>query len=179
MKALRPDPGIRLKLIGTAAAVCAAALVMAGCESAPAEARSAAAATAAASAATAGASAAATPANGAGTAAPAQSNADDHIIWNPVGQWSGHGSLQTESFPGDTGSFRIRWKADNDRANGKGHFALTIHSAISGRPLEVAVEDGPAGEGTAYVQEDPRIFFAVVDAADLDWSFTIEEALTR
>jgi hypothetical protein len=169
---------VRAKLIGTAAVLCAAAVLTSACESPPAEARSAAAARAAAIATTHGTSAAA-PAAGAGNAASTPSNEDERIIWNPVGEWSGHGSLQTESFPGDTGSFRIRWKANNDRANGKGHFALTIHSAISGRPLEVAVEDGPAGEGTAYVQEDPRIFFAVVDAADLDWSFTIEEALTR
>ncbi|MDR1988616.1 MAG: hypothetical protein LBQ09_00115 [Acidobacteriaceae bacterium] len=99
-------------------------------------------------------------------------------MWRPLGEWSGHSSLQTESF-GETGSFRIHWKATNEHVPGKGHFSLTIHSAVSGRPLQVAVEDGGVGEGTAYVSEDPRIFFAVVDAGDLDWSFTVEEALGR
>ena len=64
-------------------------------------------------------------------------------------------------------------KATKDSADA--NFLLTIHSAISGRPLEVMVEQKGNGEGTAYLSEDPRVFFAVVDAANIDWTFTIEE----
>lgn len=95
-------------------------------------------------------------------------------IWRPLGTWSGHGNLQSESFPGDSGAMRIRWATKN-APDPAAPFTLTIHSAISGRPLMVMVEHKGNGEGTAYLSEDPRVFFAVVEAADLDWTFTIEE----
>ena len=54
-------------------------------------------------------------------------------------------------------------------------FQLTIHSAISGRPMQVVVDQAGDGEGTAYFSDDPRVFFAVVDSKNIDWTFTIEE----
>jgi len=101
------------------------------------------------------------------------------VAWRELGKWSGRGQLQTESFPGETGSLRIQWQTRNEAVPGAGRFELTIHSAISGRPLLTAVSEKGAGEGTAFVSEDPRIFFAVVDSAGLDWSFTIEEGVSR
>jgi len=94
-------------------------------------------------------------------------------IWRPVGTWSGRAQLQTESWPGDTGAMRIRWTTTHAAAAGV--FKLTIHSAISGRPMEVVVEHEGDGNGTAYFSDDPRVFFAVVDAKDLEWTFTIDE----
>lgn len=94
-------------------------------------------------------------------------------VWRPVGTWTGRGQLQTESWPGDTGAMRIRWTTSH--AAPAGVFSLTIHSAISGRPMEVVVDHKGDGSGTAYFSDDPRVFFAVVDAKDLDWTFTIEE----
>jgi len=58
-----------------------------------------------------------------------------------------------------------------------GEFKLTIHSSISGRPLQVAVDQRGPGSDTAYVNEDPRVFFAVVDASNIEWSFSIDEAI--
>jgi hypothetical protein len=114
-------------------------------------------------------------------------NADDSVIWEHLGSWSGHGSTQTESFTGETGSFRIKWvtravrapetKAPAGKAPVQGLFKLTIHSSISGRPLQVAVEQQGPGGDTAYVNEDPRVFFAVVDASNIEWSFSVEEAV--
>jgi hypothetical protein len=101
------------------------------------------------------------------------------MAWRPLGSWEGSGDKQTESFPGDTGAFRIRWTTKNEKAPGSGHFTLTFHSAISGRPLMTAVEQNGNGDGTAYVTEDPRIFFAVVESTGLDWQFTVEEGVTR
>ena len=94
-------------------------------------------------------------------------------FWRPVGTWTGHGQLQTESWPGDTGAMRGRWKTSH--SGPEGTFSLTIHSAISGRPMETIVSHSGDGDGTAYFSDDPRVFFAVVDSKNLDWTFTIEE----
>ena len=95
------------------------------------------------------------------------------VVWRSMGAWSGRGNTQTESFTSDSGSMRIGWTT----AKGAGTFRLTIHSAISGRPLIEAVDQRGAGAGTAFVHEDPRVFYAVVDSTDLDWSFTLQEAV--
>jgi hypothetical protein len=52
---------------------------------------------------------------------------------------------------------------------------VTVHSDVSGRPLLVAVEHKGAGHDTAYVYEDPRQFFLVVESAGLDWTLAAEE----
>lgn len=68
---------------------------------------------------------------------------------------------------------RIRWRTSGAATDGT--FTLTIHSAISGRPMETVVDQKGNGDGTAYFSDDPRVFFAVVDAKHLDWTFTIDE----
>ena len=99
--------------------------------------------------------------------------------------------MQTESFTGATGAFRIKWAAREGQAAvkkplagkalapepGPGTFKVTIHSSISGRPLQIAVDQLGPGADTAYVNEDPRVFFAVVDAANIEWSFSVDEAV--
>jgi hypothetical protein len=94
-------------------------------------------------------------------------------IWQRLGTWSGHGQLQTESFNGDSGALRIRWTASHSTSDGT--FQLTVHSAISGRPMGVVVDHAGDGDGTAYFTDDPHVFFAVVDSKDLDWTFTVEQ----
>ena len=101
----------------------------------------------------------------------------DEVIWERLGAWSGTKSLQTESFTSDTGAFRIAWETRPGKAPEEGTFLLTLHSAISGRPLQVVVDHRGLGAATAYVNDDPRIFFAVVDASNLEWSFTVDEAI--
>jgi hypothetical protein len=101
------------------------------------------------------------------------------VAWRRLGSWSGQGNAQSESFTSDTGSMRVQWKTSNEASPGTGTFRLIINSAISGRPLLTAVDRSGTGSDVAYVQEDPRVFFAVVESANLDWSFTIEEAVSR
>jgi hypothetical protein len=98
-------------------------------------------------------------------------------VWERLGQWSGQKSLQTESFTSDTGAFRITWDTHAGQTPGEGTFLLTLHSAISGRPLQIAVDHRGPGGGTAYVNDDPRVFFAVVEASNIKWSFTVHEAV--
>jgi hypothetical protein len=102
----------------------------------------------------------------------------DTILWHRVGAWSGVGSLQTESFESGTGSLRVQWKTTNETAPGSGTFHLAFHSSISGRELQVAVDRKGVGADTAYVQQDPHVFFAKVESANLEWSFTVDEAVT-
>jgi hypothetical protein len=44
------------------------------------------------------------------------------------------------------------------------------------RLQEPVNQTGP-GEGTAYVADDPRVFHILVESSNLDWSFTVEEAV--
>jgi hypothetical protein len=99
------------------------------------------------------------------------------VAWRPLGSWSGRGNTQTESFTSDSGSMKVEWTAKDGKKPGAGTFHLVIHSAISGRPLIDAVDHRGAGAGTEFVYEDPRVFFAVVESADLEWSFSLQEAV--
>jgi hypothetical protein len=108
---------------------------------------------------------------------PAPRQAEEIVIWKRLGSWSGRGNAQTESFLGLTGSLRFNWKTTNEKPPGGGRFRLVLQSAISGRALQDAVDRQGPGEGTAYVAEDPRTFYVLVESANLDWSFTVEEAM--
>jgi hypothetical protein len=33
------------------------------------------------------------------------------------------------------------------------------------------------GQGVGYVQQDPHVFYLVVDSSHTDWKFTVEEAI--
>jgi hypothetical protein len=99
------------------------------------------------------------------------------LVWHQLGSWSGHGSMQTESFTSDTGTLRVRWEATPPSSTPNAPFRLTAHSAISGRPLQQVVEYAGAGAGVDYVQQDPHVFYMVIDAKDVNWRFTVEEAI--
>lgn len=102
---------------------------------------------------------------------------EPEVAWRRLGSWSGTGNMQTESFESD-GSLRVQWKTANETAPGSGTFRLAFHSSISGRELQEAVDRQGVGADTAYVQQDPHVFFAKVESANLDWSFTVDEAVT-
>lgn len=99
------------------------------------------------------------------------------LAWRPLQSWSGRESMQTESFMSDTGGFRVRWETKNETRPGAGAFTLTLHSAISGRPLASVVEHRGVGRDVAYVYEDPRVFYFVVSAANVEWSFSADEGV--
>ncbi len=103
--------------------------------------------------------------------------AQDITVWRKIGSWTGRTLLQTESFIGDTGAFRVHWRTFNESAPGAGRFRVVLHSSVSGRPLLVAVEHRGVGRDISYVNEDPREFFIVVESQHLEWSVTVEEAV--
>ncbi len=99
------------------------------------------------------------------------------VVWKNLGEWSGRGNAQTESFIGLTGALRMHWRTKNEAPKGAGTFRLILQSAISGRALQEPVDEKGPGEGTAYAADDPRAYYITVESANLDWSFTVEEAL--
>ena len=102
------------------------------------------------------------------------------VVWRPLGSWSGRGSLQTESFTSETGALRVRWEtklSESVTPLAPGQFRLNAHSAISGRLLQPVVEQAGAGSGVGYVQQDPHVFYVVVESNQLNWTFTVEEAV--
>lgn len=101
----------------------------------------------------------------------------ERVLWKPIASWTGHGNLQTDSFEMATGNWRVAWQAHNPKDPKAGLFRVSVHSAISGRPLETAVEHRGDGRDIDYVDEDPRVFFLVIDAPGMDWSVTVEEPL--
>jgi hypothetical protein len=101
----------------------------------------------------------------------------DVFIWRSVGSWTGRGPLQTESFIGETGSLRVRWETRHETVPGGGKLQVTVHSAISGRPLAVAVDHRGVGKDSAYVSEDPRVFYLVVESANIEWSITVDDGI--
>jgi hypothetical protein len=99
------------------------------------------------------------------------------VGWRPVGSWSGRGDTQTDSFNIESGTWRIKWETHNPTGPGPGTFRVMVHSAVSGRPLALAVEHKGPGHDIAYVTEDPRLFHLVVESQGLDWSISVEEAV--
>jgi hypothetical protein len=103
------------------------------------------------------------------------------IAWHQLGSWSGRGNLQTESFTSDTGALRIRWETSSppgDTASAShGALRVTAHSAISGRPLQEVVDHTGVGSGVGYVQQDPHVFYVVVDSSHVNWKLTVDEAV--
>ena len=110
-------------------------------------------------------------------APPPKPPKEEVVAWKKLGSWSGRGNAQTESFVGLTGSLRFHWQTTHEDPKGKGRFKLILQSAISGRALQELVDEEGPGEGTAYAADDPRVFHIVVESANLDWSFTVEEAI--
>src|SRR5581483_8205017 len=117
--------------------------------------------------------------------------AQPRVVYHTLGTWSGRGNRQTESFTSDTGTLRVKWHAtaiEDAAGSGRGasrgrsgpippSFKLDAHSAISGRLLQTVVDKGGPGEGTGYVQQDPHVFYMVVEATGVNWTFTVEEAI--
>lgn len=52
-----------------------------------------------------------------------------------------------------------------------------VHSAVSGRPLMLAVDHSGVGHDTAYVSDDPRLYHLVIESSHVDWSLHVEEAV--
>jgi hypothetical protein len=99
-------------------------------------------------------------------------------VWRPMGTWSGRGNSQTGSFTVESGAMRLRWETRNERAPGAGRFRVSLHSAISGRPLQLIVDYVGAGENTSYLEDEPRVSYLVIESENVDWTATLEEVVS-
>lgn len=91
-----------------------------------------------------------------------------------IASWHGRGS-KTLGFLSESGRLRITWKTRNEQPETDGTFHLTLHSAVSGRPLHVIAEHRGAGGATVEVEDDPRPFNFMVEADGVEWSISVRE----
>jgi hypothetical protein len=96
-------------------------------------------------------------------------------VTRPVGSWSGRGTRTVGDVPSETGRIRIHWQTANESPAGAGLFKLTLRSAISGRTIGIVADQKGTGAGTAEYDEGPRTYDFLVESANVDWSFRVEE----
>lgn len=96
-------------------------------------------------------------------------------VTRQVGSWQGHGTATVGDIPSETGRFRITWQTSNESPAGAGTFKLTMRSAISGRPMQLVADHNGVGTGTANYDEGPRTYDFLVESANVDWTFQVEE----
>ncbi|MEZ5419240.1 MAG: hypothetical protein R2708_18140 [Vicinamibacterales bacterium] len=61
-------------------------------------------------------------------------------------------------------------------AGGAGRFRVWLHSAISGRPLQLVAEAAGTASGTARISDDPRVSYLVIESEQVAWTATLDEA---
>ena len=58
---------------------------------------------------------------------------------------------------------------------GAGRLTVTLHSAVSGRPLQTIVEAQGIGSATVNVADEPRWCHFVIQAEHVEWQMTLEQ----
>jgi hypothetical protein len=95
--------------------------------------------------------------------------------WRTVGTWQGSGNALMGNINSETGQFRITWDS-RPAAAAPGTFRLIVRSAISGRTLDEIVAGAGGSRGTTEFTDTPRVYDFQVDASDVQWTVTVEEA---
>lgn len=112
--------------------------------------------------------------------ARAEQTAAVTTVWRSLGTWSERGSRQTESFDVITGALRLRWQTSASAgAASQGRFRVSLYSAISGRPLQVVVDRQGPGADTAFIEDEPRVSYLMIESDGLEWTVTLEEAVAH
>ena len=100
------------------------------------------------------------------------------VIWKTVGNWSGRGDKQTETFTSDTGGFRVHWETAQESPAGAGRLRVVFRSGDSGREIIEAIDAHGTGSGLEEVAADrPRWFYITIESASVDWSVSVDERL--
>ena len=105
----------------------------------------------------------------------AQQPAAAAITWREVGAWSGRLSQQTGSFEVSTVPMRLRWMTTKETSPGAGRLTVTLHSAVSGRPLQTIVDAHGVASATVAVADEPRWCHFSIEAANVEWQMTLEQ----
>ena len=109
---------------------------------------------------------------------PPPKPAEQTIIWERAGSWSGRGDMETNSFPASSGYLRFTWETSNETKPGEGRFKLSLGSSISGRVIQVVVDTTGARRDVAYVSEEARTFYLKVESAHEDWKVIVDEGFS-
>jgi hypothetical protein len=96
-------------------------------------------------------------------------------VTRTVGSWQGRGTRTVGDVPSETGRLRIHWHTTNESPAGAGTFKLTLRSAISGRTIGIVADVTGTGAGTADFDDGPRTYDFLVESANVDWTFRVEE----
>jgi hypothetical protein len=93
-----------------------------------------------------------------------------------MGAWEGTEN-QTLGLVSQSGRFRIRWQTRLLPGAAHAAFTLTVHSGVSGRPLQEVVRHSGAGEGAVNFEDDPRPFNLMVESTGVHWSIAVDETV--
>ena len=96
-------------------------------------------------------------------------------VTRQVGSWSGRGTTTVGDVNSDTGRLRITWETSHESAPGAGTFKLTLRSGVSGRTIAIVADHRGVGTGTVETDEGPRTYDFLVESANVDWKFRVEE----
>ena len=96
-------------------------------------------------------------------------------VTRQVGSWSGRGTKTVGDVNSDTGRLRISWQTTNESPAGAGTFKLTLRSGVSGRTIGIVADHQGVGAGSTDFDEGPRTYDFLVESANVDWSFKVEE----
>lgn len=98
-------------------------------------------------------------------------------VTRQVGSWSGRGTTTVGDVNSESGRLRITWQTTNESVQGAGTFKLTLRSGVSGRTIAVVADHQGEGSGTVETDEGPRTYDFLVESANVDWSFRVEETI--
>ena len=96
-------------------------------------------------------------------------------VTRQVGSWSGRGTTTVGDVNSESGRLRISWQTTNEEPAGAGRFKLTLRSGVSGRTIAIVADHKGTGAGTLETDEGPRTYDFLVESANVDWSFKVEE----
>lgn len=72
-------------------------------------------------------------------------------------------------------AMRLRWQTTRETSPGAGRLTVTLHSAVSGRPLQTIVDAHGVASAIVNVADEPRWCHFVIEAANVDWEMTLEQ----
>ena len=96
-------------------------------------------------------------------------------VTREAGSWSGRGTATVGDITSETGRFRITWETRNESPAGAGTFKLTLRSAVSGRTIGIVADHTGVGTGTSEFDDGPRTYDFLIESANVDWKFSVEE----
>jgi hypothetical protein len=99
--------------------------------------------------------------------------------WTKVGEWSGRGNAQLETFPIERFTWRVRWETKNENPPGSGTFHVTANSGDSGRILAEVANFKGVGRDTTFITELPHRYYFVVESKGVDWTLIAEEVVQQ